>query len=65
MFCDKKTTIFTKTIDSGDNLCYNVEYKYNCFGEVIEEKATDNTGKVYRQNNYDYSFGQAEGQCAA
>ena len=54
--------ISKKTLDSGDNSCYNVEYKYNCFGEVIEEKATDNTGKVYRQNNYDYSFGQAEGK---
>ena len=54
--------ISKKTLDSGDNSCYNVEYKYNCFGEVIEEKATDNTGKVYRQNNYDYSFGEAEGK---
>ena len=59
---EQKTTIFTKTIDSGGNICYNVEYKYNCFGEVIEEKATDNAGKVFRLNNYGYSYGETDGQ---
>ena len=54
--------ICKKTIDSGDNSCYNLEYKYNCFGEVIEEKVTDNAGKVFRLNNYGYSYGETDGQ---
>ncbi len=54
--------ISKKTVAGSNDMCYNVKYKYNCFGEVIEEKAADNTGKVYRQNNYDYSFGEAEGK---